>query len=543
MKRGVYRLVLLAGVALAGCQHSELQPDVPTCSTPRDAADSLLAWQHPRSYDLDHATRCMEAPDKERARLAVHLKQVLDGRGLYVPVSSLSDEPDWTNEEGEHQVTPLGDEFPLLIKRLDDGRWVYAKETLSQVDALYQATFSSLALAFQSWMPQAMFGRLGGLYYWQLLMTLLLVGLSVLAGRLVGGLVRGQVARYIERRNVPLDQQLFLRTRAPLTALTTLLLLRAGLPNLQLPVRLTAALQSVLEVATIITATWVGLRFVGLARRTATSIAERTETRWDDQLVPLLGQALHYLTILLGGLFVLDALGVEVWKLAAGVGIGGLAFALAAKDTVANVFGSINIFLDQPFQIGDWIKVGDVEGVVEEVGFRSTRVRTFYNSLITIPNSLLTNAEVDNMGARHRRRIKLTLGLTYDTPVDKVQAFVEGVRAILAAHPMVEKTYEVHFHGMGASSLDILVYYHVVSSDWSGELQTRGQNLLEFMRLADALGVSFAFPSTSVYLESTPDKPLPEHPEAGLEELQRIYAGFGPEGDRARPDGPAFPTA
>jgi len=281
-------------------------------------------------------------------------------------------------------------------------------------------------------------------------------------------------------------------------------------------------------------------RFVNVGSAAARAWASGTDSKLDDQAIPLIRQAIQVVLLVIGGLYIADAAGIDVWQLAAGVGIGGLAFALAAQDTVANVFGSINIFVDRPFQIGDWVQIGKVEGVVEEVGFRSTRVRTFYNSLVTIPNSQITNANVDNLGVRPRRRIKMTLGLTYNTPVDKVQAYVEGIRAILAAHPYVQRTYEVQFYNLGASSLEILVYYHVVTPGWHEELNTRSQNLMEFMRLADQLGVQFAFPSTSVYVESTPESPLPKQIAPDLHELQAVVDGFAPGGAQARPAGPAF---
>ena len=236
-------------------------------------------------------------------------------------------------------------------------------------------------------------------------------------------------------------------------------------------------------------------------------------------------------------------LGFDVWKLAAGVGIGGLALAYGAQDTVANVFGSLNVFVDKPFQIGDAIKVGSVEGVVEEVGFRSTRLRTYHNSVVTIPNSKITNASVDNLGLRNRRRVKMTLGVTYDTSPDRLQAFVEGLRAILAAHDNVQDTYEVHTVGLGDSAIEILVHYHVVVETWHDELTTRGQNIMEFLRLAEKLGIDFAFPSQSLYVESTPQHRSPPTGTPSLDELQTIVNAFAPDGDLARPGGPEFETS
>ena len=145
--------------------------------------------------------------------------------------------------------------------------------------------------------------------------------------------------------------------------------------------------------------------------------------------------------------------------LVSGLGIGGLAVALAAKDTLANFFGSITIFVDRPFRMGDWIRTSAAEGTVEEVGFRSTRIRTFYNSVVSVPNSSLANSEIDNLGMREYRRLKTILNLTYDTSPEQMEAFVEGIKAIVKANSNFRQDYyEIHFHAFGAHSLDVLVY-------------------------------------------------------------------------------------
>src|SRR5690606_24921192 len=140
--------------------------------------------------------------------------------------------------------------------------------------------------------------------------------------------------------------------------------------------------------------------------------AESTDSKLDDQLVPLLRKAMKIFVVLVGALFLLQNLDVNVASLVAGLGIGGVAVALAAKDTIANFFGSLMIFIDRPFQIGDWVKIGETEGIVEVVGFRSTRVRTFYNSLVTVPNAHFTEAAIDNLGMREYRRTSTVLNLT-----------------------------------------------------------------------------------------------------------------------------------
>ena len=164
----------------------------------------------------------------------------------------------------------------------------------------------------------------------------------------------------------------------------------------------------------------------------------------------------------------------DLWGLVAGIGIGSIAVGFAARDSIENLFGTFTVLLDKPFQVGDWILVGDLEGTVEDVGFRSTRIRTFYNSLISVPNRTFISSNVDNMGQRRYRRIREMLGLTYDTPPEKIEAFCEGVRRIIATHPYTRKDYyHVYFNGFGPSSLDVLLYCFVETPDWSTELREK----------------------------------------------------------------------
>ena len=163
---------------------------------------------------------------------------------------------------------------------------------------------------------------------------------------------------------------------------------------------------------------------------------------------------------------------------AAGLGLGGLALALAAKETVENLFGWITIFADRPFSTGDWVVLDNrVEGTGEEVGFRSARIRTFANSPVSAPNGKVATAVIDNLGSRQRRRVKITLGLTYDTPRGRLHAFVDGVRAVVRAHPRVSpEVQKIHFTNFGGSSLDILVYFFRDVPNWHEELAARGSS-------------------------------------------------------------------
>ncbi|MCB0362114.1 MAG: mechanosensitive ion channel family protein, partial [Bdellovibrionales bacterium] len=264
---------------------------------------------------------------------------------------------------------------------------------------------------------------------------------------------------------------------------------------------LVIVLQIILSIGFI----WCAYCFSDAISFTLSRIAEKTESDLDDHLVPLLSRSIRVFIVVVGVLVAIQNLGFNVMSILAGLGIGGLAFALAAKDTAANLFGSIMILVDRPFKIGDWIVAGKSEGVVEEIGFRSTRIRTFYNSQISIPNSILANIDIDNMGRRDYRRFKATLGVVYSTSNTQLQSFLLGIREILRKNENVQKdNFQVYFTEYASSSLEILVYCHLKVPSWSDELRVKENILFEIMLLAESLNVVFAFPTRTLYLESFP---------------------------------------
>ncbi|MEY2958178.1 MAG: hypothetical protein RLZZ01_746 [Actinomycetota bacterium] len=233
--------------------------------------------------------------------------------------------------------------------------------------------------------------------------------------------------------------------------------------------------------------------------------AELTESRLDDGLVPLLRTVLRLFVLGVGVIFALQNLDVDVSSLLTGLGLGGLAFALAAQDTARNLFGGVTVFVDKPFEIGDWIEVDGIEGTVEAVGFRSTRIRTFYNSQVTVPNGRLVDTGVDNMGRREWRRYKTNLGIGYHSSTDQVEEFVEGLRDLIRGRDGFRQDYFiVEFIGFGESSLDVMLYCFIGAEDWNAELRARHLLNLDIMRLAERVGVEFAFPTRTVHLAEPP---------------------------------------
>mgnify|MGYP000577076584 FL=1 len=191
----------------------------------------------------------------------------------------------------------------------------------------------------------------------------------------------------------------------------------------------------------------------------------------------------------------------------AGATIGGLAVALASQDTVKNLIGTIMIFIDKPFHIEDWIETGEFSGTVEKVGFRSTSVRAADTSVYQIPNSKLSEIVINNKGLRLFRRYNTNLGVRYDTPPELIEAFVKGVREIVIAHPeTLSDSYNVEFSGFGDSALLVMVNVYFKSLAWSKEQSSKHRLHMAIVKLAKALGVDFAFPSSTVMIENFPEK-------------------------------------
>ncbi len=218
---------------------------------------------------------------------------------------------------------------------------------------------------------------------------------------------------------------------------------------------------------------------------------------------------LKIVKILIGGLglaSMLQVWGINVTALLASLGLGGLAFALAAKDTAANLFGSFALLADKAIRIGEWIKVGETEGVVEAIGMRTTKIRSFQKSLITVPNQLIANTPIENFSRRGIRRIKINIGLTYDSKQEQILKIVEEIKYMLHNHDGISEkdTLLVNFDSFGDSALNIFIYTFTSTANWERYLHIREDVHLKIMKIVEDNNASFAFPSQSIYIEETP---------------------------------------
>jgi MscS family membrane protein len=227
----------------------------------------------------------------------------------------------------------------------------------------------------------------------------------------------------------------------------------------------------------------------------------------DEHLVPIISRIINVLIISAAFIHILSIFYVNVTALVAGLSLGGLAIALAAQETVKNLIGSLMIYADRPFKIGDLISVGAVTGTIEDIGFRSTRIRTLDTSLISIPNGNLMNETINNLGLRQQRRFNSVINIAYHTPPTLIDNYIEGLREISKNHPETdkEKIY-IHLNNLGSSSIDIIFVIFFNTNNWALELKWKEEIIMDIIQLADLLGVQFAYPSTSLYIETMPEK-------------------------------------
>ena len=374
---------------------------------------------------------------------------------------------------------------------------------------------------------------------WQWIGMLLAIVLGLILRKLIESLTQ-LLQKMTRKTRVQWDDKIVAALNKPAGLLIASLFWLLSIHLLRLDGLFSAILTVIAQVLFGLSLIWALYRLSDVAANYLQQFfAERTDSFLDENLVVLLQKILKISALFLGFLALLQNFGVNIMSVLAGLGLGGLALALAAKDTCANFFGSIMIFLDRPFRIGDWIIVDQFEGTVTEIGFRSTRVRTFYDSVITIPNAIVANAHIDNMGSRTYRRIKAMIGLTYDTPPEKIEAFLEGIKNIIRANEHTRKDYfHVVFHSYGNFSLNILLYCFLKVPNWATELVERQRIYLEILRLAESLDINFAFPTRTLHVDSFPGQEQVEDAQRiDAKTLRQKASSFGPNGSDAKAEG------
>jgi MscS family membrane protein len=327
---------------------------------------------------------------------------------------------------------------------------------------------------------------------------------AAIAGHVVTRLLRGLWLYLARRTQSEWDDQLARRLGGPVSTLIALQLLRIALGWLSLGPEPTRILAEVLKVLTIVTVIWGAFRAIDVVRSTLALRPWAVERPASRSLLALGARFAKVAALIMGALVALSQIGVSIASLIAGLGIGGLVIALAAQKTVENVFGAVSIGIDQPMREGDFVKVYDFVGTVEQIGLRSTRIRTLDRTLITIPNGELANQRIESFTARDRMRLACMIGLEYGTPAAKVRDVIAALTRILREHPKIwPDAVVVRFQRFAESSIDIEVMAWFQTGDW-GEFQgIREEVLLAFMEAIEGLGAAFAFPTRTIHVASS----------------------------------------
>jgi MscS family membrane protein len=334
---------------------------------------------------------------------------------------------------------------------------------------------------------------------WSVAIAALLGGLVI--GRLIAALARPVLGRLARRSAVHWDDALVGAATTPFSVLLALQAVRATAPWLALDQPATRMLGTVVALATTSMVLWLAFRIVDVVRAILETRAWAVERPATRSLLAITGRLAKVLIVILTGIVVLAYLGVSVGSLVAGLGIGGLAIALAAQKTVENLFGTLSIGVDQPLREGDFVRVGELVGTVEAIGLRSTRLRTLDRTVVTIPNGQLADQLVESYTVRDRMRLACTIGLVYDTSAAQLAKTLEDLEATLRAHPRIwTESVVVRFKSFGESSLDIEIMAWFVTTEWSEFQLIRQEILLEFMKVVERNGTSFAFPTRTLHV-------------------------------------------
>lgn len=510
--------------------------DLPSHQSPYHAMASYYYFMDEDAghYNPSVAGMSLRAPSElrgEEAKLAKKLSDIVQGRGLVVDWQEIPRENDYIDTASqEHIYSPFPRQQDFYLER-DGGQWKLSRESTEMIPAIHEDIFPFGLNTLVENLPESFFAEFWGLYLWQYFGLVILIILGFGVHRLLSFLLGNILVLFITKAG---HRQLALEhvppLARPLSIWLLVLFLLNFLPALQLPAQFSNFLLTGLYVLAHLMVIVVLYRIVDVFSATYQNIKKAEETSFEKQLKPLLKRVIKTVVIIIGSLFMLQNLNFDITTLLAGISLGGLAFALAAQDTVKNFFGSLVIFTDKPFKVGDWISFSDMDGTVEEVGIRSTRVRTFYNSLVYMPNGKLADMPVDNYGERRYRRFFTTIAITYDTPTILIEKYLEGLRRIVIEHPDTRKDYyNVYLNDFNSSSLDIMFYIFFEVPDWPSELQAREEVMLSTIKLARELGVRFAFPTQTLHMEEFPGKgaTTPEYITDNQELDRKLEQFFG----------------
>ena len=363
---------------------------------------------------------------------------------------------------------------------------------------LAQKEVTDLLERFVTWLHHFFPSIDEGLFHW------IACGVVFLAAVLLRHVITNVIFFYLKKlaakTETTLDDKLFPALEGPTATLVMVAGIFASLTVLQLSEQMDRWVVNGAKISTLAVILW------GLIKAGGAILDHLEELAHEKQMtvatfMPLIKKTLFVVAAIFSVLVIAQSQGLPVQSFLAGLGIGGLAFALAAQDTIANVFGSLVVVMDQPFKVGDTVRVGTNTGTVEDIGLRSTKIRLLDKSLVVIPNKSVASEAITNLARFTGRRVEQVLGLSYDTSPEKMAEIVADLRALIKEEAEVDPaSVLVYFRDYAASSLDVWVAYVAKSADFQKGMELKQRLNLKIMRAVAARGLSFAFPTQTLHL-------------------------------------------
>lgn len=499
-------------------------------STPYSTIFTHLHYLQANEYDPRTASKAFDIDNPQEAeKMAIELRQILDGKGIFIKLDNVPDDPNYIDSTKRKAVYILNNRLPQVYLEKRGEKWYYSRETVDAIPTLYKLVYPFGATVWVKLFPYKSGQTILKLHYWQWIGIACILSVF-LAVYFLGKFIAFLLARRIVERRVlkPFeDVQLLRRIANSFSLIIAFFIVRLFLPTLLLSNKLSASLTKAVDLVSGIVLIIFLFQMVGLLARIAELFAKQAPSTLDNQLIPVLKRFSKLFVLLFGVFYILRILDVNLTTVIAGISIGGLAFALAAQDTVKNFIGSLMIFADRPFKIGDTISGSNFEGIVLEVGFRSTRIKTPNDSIVTVANGKLADMTIDNKGFRVFKKFKTELAVSLVTPLPRVEQFLEGIRNILQKYPYVQNSsIDVFLSNIQSPGMLISVNFKYKVYDQREEFKHREFILLHILQLAELMQVRlFDQPLLPA------DGPKMESPQALSEEqvrqrLQQFFSSY-----------------
>ena len=491
-------LWLLLGIASLQAQ------DVPTdysLDTPYDTIVTHLGCLQKGNYHPEIAAKAFSPKGRtahKSIKLAIKLKELLEKEGIDINMEEVPKDAQYIDPEAKYHRYQLAKKFPQIYLIKLQGKWLYSEETAHSIDQLLQENYPLGIKRPQDIFPQSFHKQLFGIQIWQYLIIALLIPLLSIGYAIILFIV----SRLIRRFSHHWTFHYVMLTGKSISRIAIALLMTLLLPAIQLPASIEKSILLLFRGLIALSLTAICYRSISVSVINVYKRFTGEDRRGGQQLVPLLQTFLKVVVAIVGTLFILRSLGFDISTLLAGVSIGSIAFALASQDTIKHLFGSLMILIDRPFSVGDAIVAGGVEGEVEEIGMRSTRIRTSRESIISVPNAKLADKSIDNYGLRKHRRFYMHLQVPYDIPTASVETFVEELRKVVVEHPHIwQDKHFVYLAGARDANMEIIFYIYLDAANWSQELQCRQDILLKIINIAKNMDIPLSFSTHTSRME------------------------------------------